>query len=314
MSVIWYLQINRICNHNCIYCSNPSFGKMMSMEEVEKWLENIKNSWYDSVILTWWEPTIHPKVFEIIEMVHKYWLKPRIISNGTGFAKEDFTERISDIWIEIVHISRYTYEQNLNDYIRDFDGAYTNMIKALLNLKKYKIETQITTAISKFNQNHLYKNVLFIKKVNPKIKHFVWNILDPKVMKKTKEALESLPDLNTITDELVKTFWYLESIWNTFRIEKIPLCKIPWYEWVNTEVRKIVKDESRKIVFLDERDILEQKPEWFKYKYNPECKNCAIRKICGGIFMKDEYYKDTTVNPITDKETLKKIKNKILLG
>jgi len=313
MSIIWYLQINRICNHNCIYCSNPSLWKMMSLDEVKQWLESIKNSGYDSVILTWWEPTIHPQIFEIIKMVHEYGLKPRIITNGTWFADEEFTKRIKDIGVELVHISRYTYDQKLNDYIRGVDGAYTNMIKAMMNLRKYKIETQITTAISQFNQDHLYKNVLFIKKIYPEIRHFVWNILDPKVMKKTQEAVDSLPDLNAITQQLTKTFEYLESIGDTFRIEKIPLCKIPGYEWANTEVRKIVKDESRKVVFLDERNIVEQQPEDFKYKYLAECEQCAIKKICGWIFMKDEFYKNVQVSPIKDKKCLEQIINKILL-
>lgn len=132
-------------------------------------------------------------------------------------------------------------------------------------------------------------------------------------MKKTKEAIQSLPDLNNLTEELIKTFNYLEKSWNTFRIEKIPLCKIPWYERANTEVRKIVKNQSRKVIFMDERNIIEQIPEDFKYKYNPECEQCAIKKICWWIFMKDEFYKNTKVYPIKDKKYLNKIKDKILL-
>lgn len=312
MTNIWYLQINRICNHNCIYCSNPSFGKMMSMDEVKKWLEDIKNSDYDSVILTGWEPTIHPDIFEIVQLVNEYWLKARIITNWTWFADEWFTQKIKDIWIELVHVSFYTYEWTLNDYIRDYPWAYKNMVKAFLNLRKYWIETQVTTVISKFNQEHLYKNVVFIKKIYPEINHFVWNILDPKVMKKTKEAIDSLTDLNNITDELIKSFEYLEKLWNTFRIEKIPLCKIPGYERANTECRKLVKQQPRKVIFLDDRQTVNQTPSHFRYKYHDECKKCVLYDICWGIFMKDEYYSNVIVNPIKDKNALEDIKQKIL--
>ena len=312
MTNIWYLQINRICNHDCIYCSNPSFGKMMDLQEVKDWLASLKASWYDSIILTGGEPTIHPHIFEIIRLVNENWLKTRIITNWTGFANEEFTAKIKEIWVELVHISFYTYDGKLTDYIRRFDWAFKNIVKAFLNLRKYGIETQTTTAISKLNQDHLLKNVIFTKKVYPEIKHFVWNVLDPKVMKKTQEAIDSLPDLNNITDELVKTFSYLESIWNTFRIEKIPLCKIPWFERANTECRKLIKNQSRKVIFLDERQTVEQQPEGFRYDYLPECKDCALYDVCGWVFVKDEFYPDVTVEPLKDKKYLKKLQDIVL--
>jgi MoaA/NifB/PqqE/SkfB family radical SAM enzyme len=71
------------------------------------------------------------------------------------------------------------------------------MVKTLINTYKLHIPTQITTVIFKDNQKHLLKNVIFIKKLNPEISHFVWNVLDPEMMpkegKKNKDKI--LPNL-----------------------------------------------------------------------------------------------------------------------
>ena len=50
--------------------------------------------------------------------------------------------------------------------------------------------------INKYNQTHLDKTVKFVVKNFPNINHFVWNNLDPKMMRKTKIAESTLPDFD----------------------------------------------------------------------------------------------------------------------
>jgi len=300
MAKIWYLQLTRICNNKCVFCSNPENWKILTLQEIKQWLNELKKSWYTEIILTWWEPTIHPNLFEAIQYCHNIWAKPRIITNWMLLSNEFFVKKLKEYNIKIVHISVYTYKEKLNDKLRRTKWAFKKMIKTILNLKKYNITTQITTVICKQNQNHLFKTLLFIKKLNPNITHFVRNILDPLMMPQTKEALNSIPDLNNVTEELLKCFKYLEKIGNTFRIERIPLCKILWYERANTECRKLVKKENRKVIFLDSRGNFEQDTKWFRHSYFSECKECVLYNICPGIYQKEKYYKNVKVKPIKD--------------
>ena len=58
-----------------------------------------------------------------------------------------------------------------------------------------------------------------------------------------------------------------------------------WFEHFSTETRKIVKDEERIVHFLDEREIVEQKSEWFVHDKWEACKTCDLNPICAGIWL-----------------------------
>lgn len=312
MTLLWYLQITRVCNNNCIYCSNPANGRMLDLSEIQGWLLELKNTWYTDVMLTWGEPTIHPKFFEIVGLCHKVWLNPRIITNGLTLSDEQFVKKLKSSWISIVHLSIYSYKKDLNDKLRRCPWAFDNLLKGIVYLRKYWINTQTTIVISSYNQDHLYKTTYFFKNLFPELNHFVWNVLDPKMMIIDENSIDSMPDLNLLKDELQKTFKYLESKWSTFRIERIPLCLIPWYEWSNTEARKLVKKESRKVIFLDDREIVDQSWSHFRHEYRDECSKCVLKDICSWVYMLKKYFSNFVANPISDTKILKSIEQKIL--
>jgi len=313
-TIVWYLQLTRICNHKCIFCSNPANWKILSKEEIEKGLYELKNDWFTDVILTGWEPTLSPYLEFAIQKASEFWLKPRIITNGSKIANIEFLKKLIQKWLYLIHLSVYTYDPKLNDQIRWVNWAFKDMVKTLVNTYKLWFPVQITTVIFKQNQNHLLKNILFVKKFNPNIKHFVWNVLDPEMMpeegKKNKNKI--LPDLEVAGQEIIKCFKYLEQIWDTFRIERMPLCFIPWYERANTECRKIVKKEPRKVIFLDKRWHFQEKGKMFQHSFKLECNKCDLKEICGWIYEYPNWYNPNVIPKKVGKEYIKKIKNKIL--
>lgn len=312
-TLIWYLQLTRICNHKCVYCSNPNNWNLINLEETKKFVEEMKKMWYTDIIMTWWEPTMHPKILDIIDIIKSFWINPRLITNWHNLADFQYLRNLMAHWLYLVHLSVYTHKKTLNDFIRWVEWAYKNMIKTILNLKKFKTPTQVTIVISSFNQDHLCETTKFIRNLNNKITHFVFNVLDPLMMIKSDIAIKSIPDLNSVKDEIKKTFNFLESEKCTFRIERIPLCKIPWFEWANTEARKLAKKESRITVFLDERWTYDKQSEDFRHDYIKTCEKCDLYSICWWVYELDKYFKNTTLEPIKKwKKYLDDLINKIL--
>jgi hypothetical protein len=82
----------------------------------------------------------------------------------------------------------------------------------------------LNCVINKYNQEHLDRTVKFIVKNFPLIRHFVWNNLDPLMMRKTKTALSTLPDYDIAGASITKALSFLESTGRTFRVERLPLC------------------------------------------------------------------------------------------
>lgn len=110
------------------------------------------------------------------------------------------------------------------------------------------------------------------------------------MMRKTDTALSTIPDFAAFELPLRRAMQYLESTNRTFRVERVPLCYMRWFEHFSTETRKIVKDEERIVHFLDEREIVEQTSEWFVHDKWEACKTCDLNSICAGIWMHESFH------------------------
>lgn len=295
MANIWYIQVNRHCNNSCHFCSNPSNWNNISYERWIELLDDFKKKNYYWVIFTWWEPTLSPDLPRWIAYSKQIWLTNRMISNGMMCSSPDFVKRLKDAWLELVHFSVYSCYEKVHDFLTDTPWSYVKLMKSITNVLNNWIRVQINTVINHYNENHLDKTVKFLTKTFPPITHFVWNNLDPEMMRKTDTAWSTLPNFDNFKPSLKKAMDYLSETNRTFRAEKMPLCYIRWYEWCSTETRKIVKNEERIVHFLDFREEIHETD--FYHEKLEECKNCDLNSICSGIYEHKKYYNFVKVYP-----------------
>lgn len=301
MANIWYIQVNRHCNNSCHFCSNPSNWNNISYERGIELIDDFisRNYWW--IIFTWWEPTLSPDLPKWISYSTSKKISCRIISNWMMCSNEDFVKKLKDSWLELVHFSLYSYIPEVHDFLTNTPWSYKKLLRSIQNSLKNSIRVQLNCVINKYNQNHLDKTVKFIVKNFPQIRHFVWNNLDPQMMRQTDIALSTLPDFYTAWKSLSLALEFLESTNRTYRVERLPLCFMRWYEHASTETRKIVKDEERIVHFLDFRQSFREL-EWEHERTN-ECTNCDLKTICAGIYEYEKYY--NYVKPISQKLTPK---------
>lgn len=306
MANIGYLQVNRHCNNACHFCSNPSnwnnitYGRWIELID-----EFIKNN-YSWVIFTWWEPTLSSDLPKWISYCKQKWLWSRIISNGMMCASYDYTKRLADSWLELVHFSVYSCHAKVHDFLTDTPWSWLKLMKSITNALKCGIRVQINTVINHYNEDHLDKTVKFLVKHFPPIRHFVWNNLDAEMMRKTDVAMTTLPDFNKFKPSLKNAMDFLEWNWRTFRAEKMPLCYIRGYERCSTETRKIIKNEERLIYFLDFREQIREVD--FYHEKLSECQQCDLNTICSGIYEWKKYFSYVKVYPQkVSKEEIEKI-------
>lgn len=307
MANIWYIQVNRHCNNACHFCSNPSNWNNITFERWIQLLDDFKSKWYAWVIFTWWEPTLSPDLPKWLEYSKKVWLWNRMISNGMMCSNSDFMKKLSDSWLELVHFSVYSCYEKIHDFLTDTPGSWKKLMMSITNALNSWVRVQINTVINHYNENHLDKTVMFLTKTFPPIRHFVWNNLDPEMMRKTDTALSTLPNFDNFKPSLNRAMNYLQSTWRTFRAEKMPLCYIRWYEWCSTETRKIVKQEERIIHFLDFREEIREID--FYHEKLSECKKCDLNTICSWVYEHKKYYNYVNVYP---QELSKEEKEKII--
>lgn len=295
MANLWYIQVNRYCNNQCHFCANPSNWRNISYERGIELIDWLVKMWYDGVIFTGWEPTLSKDLPKWIQYAKSKWLWVRMISNGMMCSDEKFVKNLADHWLDLVHFSVYSCFEKIHDFLTATPGSWQKLMKSITFALKHGIRVQINTVINHYNETHLDKTVKFLTKHFPKIKHFVWNNLDPEMMRKTETAWSTLPNFDNFKPSLNRALEFLTSTWRTFRVEKMPLCYIRGFEWSSVETRKIVKDEERIVYFLDFRETIHE-THWWNEKL-PKCKTCDLNSICSGVYEWKKYYNYVDVYP-----------------
>jgi len=295
MANIWYIQVNRHCNNWCHFCSNPSNWNNISYEKGMELIDDFVDKEYWWIIFTWWEPTLSPDLAKWIKYANEKWIHSRMISNGMMCANSEFIQKLADSGLELIHFSVYSCFEKVHDFLTDTPWSWKKLMMSITNALNSWIRVQINTVINHYNEEHLDKTVKFLTKTFPPLRHFVWNNLDPEMMRKTDTAWSTLPNFDNFKPSLNRAMNYLDSTDRTYRAEKLPLCYIRWHEWSSTETRKIVKDEERVIHFLDFREEIHETD--FEHEKLPECNKCDLNSICSWIYEHKKYFDTVKVYP-----------------
>ncbi len=309
MAKLGYIQVTRRCNQQCIICSNPPTEKKLTLENAKQKIDEIKREGGDGVIITGGEPTLYAELPALIIYALKEGIFPRIITNGQKMADYKYAKSLQDAGLQHLHLSIYSCREKVQATISKNDDSLKNIVKALENLKKLKtIMVDINIAISRLNADHLSETTKWITENYPFVKHFVFNNLDP-FMNRASKNPEVIPRLHDFELELYRCLKFLEKNGKTFRVERVPLCYLPEFEFSSTETRKIVKQEARTVYFLDEKGKTIQ-TKWESEKAQC-CSDCYANDICTGIYGRGKYYSIKELSPIfMNKDAIiNKIKN-----
>ena len=259
-------------------------------------------------------PPLQRKRTFLIMIIRLLFLALLLLPTGLSYAKGpalpgcdscDFHVTTLDEPIDLVGNWLFTREDapdNADTHLDDSNwktihtpGSWKKLMMSITNALNNGIRVQINTVMNHYNQDHLDKTVKFLVRHFPQIRHFVWNNLDPEMMRKTDTAWSTMPDYDKFWVSLKKAMEFLHAGGRTFRAEKVPLCYIRWFEWASTETRKIVKDEERIVHFLDFREMMHE-TEWWHEK-DEACKTCDLNSICSGIYEREKYYSYVNVYP-----------------
>ena len=311
MANLGYIQLNRTCNQKCLFCSNPDNGSVLDLEQAKFYIDDFVKKNYQGVIFTGGEPTLNPILSEAIKYAKAKGLEARIITNGQKTADYLVLNDLKNAGLDLIHVSVQSYDPKIQDYLSQNPGSLKNILKTLVNARRMNLPTNINMVINSFNAKSLDKNIQFFLVKFPEINHFVFNNLDPE-MNRVEQNKFVVPKLADFKASLKRAFEYLLKFKKSFRAERVPLCYMAEFGEFSTETRKIVKNEERSILFLDNREDPYRVQKNFYYKKASQCEHCSLKEICAGLYALDTYYNGKELEPQTmDKQI---IINKILNG
>lgn len=295
MANLGYIQITRICDQECLFCSNPSNGKVIDFGAAKKAVDDYIARGYTGIIWTGGEPTLYPRLAELIAYARERGIHSRIITNGQRLADQKYFAKLIDAGLAHVNISLYSHKPKIQNFLAQKNDSYRRIMKALNNAQELGVTTHVNTVINAYNADHLSDIVRFVVEKYPIVNHFIWNNMDP-LMNRASTNVNTIPTLNAFELELSRAMKFLDEHKKTFRVERVPLCYMAEYAHCSTETRKIVKGEERSVHFLDEKKEVRQK-KW-EHGKAPCCAACTLNSICAGLWQMDSYFASQELYPV----------------
>lgn len=297
MAELAYLQVARVCNQKCVFCSNPPNGRTIPWNEAADMVDSFAAAGAAGVILTGGEPTLFPQLARLVARAREKGLPPRLITNGQRTAQFSYLKSLADAGLRHLHVSVHSHVDGTQGSLSGNPRSLANIRRTLENAGRLGLRVDINTVINKENAGHLSGLVRRLAGDFPYLAHFVWNNLDP-LMNSASLNPGIVARLSDFEVELHKAMAFLDSTGRTFRVERVPLCYMSDYPHRSTETRKIVKNEGRRIYFLDEKGLRVQGKTSWSYGKAERCRACGLEPLCAGLYQMDVYYSSSELCPV----------------
>ncbi|MBI5622577.1 MAG: radical SAM protein [Elusimicrobia bacterium] len=297
MAELAYLQVSRVCNQSCVFCSNPANGRTIEWSEAVRLVDSFAAERAAGVILTGGEPTLFEDLAKLVAYCRKKGLVPRMVTNGQKTADLAYLKSLSDAGLEHLHVSLHSHRAEVQSAISQNPDSLPNITRTLENAGELGVRVDINTVINSKNAGHLSLLVRWLTERFPFIVHVVWNNLDP-LMNRAALNPEIVPKLRAFEVELHLAMRHLHAGGRTFRVERVPLCYMSDFPHRSTETRKFVKEEGRHIYFLDEKGLRVQGKASWTYGKSERCAACGLDPLCAGLYQLGVYYAADELCPV----------------
>ena len=117
MANLGYIQITRICNQECLFCSNPATGKMINLKEAKKVVDDYIKLGYEGLIWTGGEPTLYPHLPELIKYAKSKNMPSRIITNGQRISDYKYLKQLVDAGLNHVSVSLFSHKPKIQAFL-----------------------------------------------------------------------------------------------------------------------------------------------------------------------------------------------------
>lgn len=297
MAQLGYIQLIRRCNQSCRFCSNPANGRELPLRRAKRLLDGYRRRGYDGVILTGGEPTLYPRLEEVIAYASERGMPCRLITNGQRLAEPAYLDRLLAAGLRQLHVSAHSHRAAVQAQITGNPQSLANVVRALAHLGRRRVDVCISQTVCRQNQDHVHHAVRWLCERFPYLRHFSWTWLDPLVERVARDP-SSIPTLAAAGRPLLEAMRWLEATGRTFRVEKVPLCYMGEFAHCSTETRALVKGEARAVHFLDRRR--HHREDRWRYGKAAACRRCSLDAICAGLWDMGGAYDPAELRPRQD--------------
>jgi MoaA/NifB/PqqE/SkfB family radical SAM enzyme len=148
------LNITDSCNFRCRTCLRDHGINHMRIDDLRKWMPDIKKAGIDHISITGGEPCMHPNFTELVDFLASQDLRINVVSNGSMLDKLQFLAEKHASHIGRVTISLDGYKMEVHDSIRQ-PGSYNLALRSMRYLIGIGTKTAISVCLNRHNINEI---------------------------------------------------------------------------------------------------------------------------------------------------------------
>ena len=156
---IAWLTVNRNCNLFCDWCYAKEFlekDSKMDYELSTKLIDMALTAGIKKIYLIGGEPTIHPRLFDILRYIKSYNVEIVIVTNGILLADLEFCEKIKSLNYEHLHFGISLKGSSEQEYLENCgQEAFRNVLTGIRNCEAYGFRYSLSYVLTTDNIEHI---------------------------------------------------------------------------------------------------------------------------------------------------------------
>lgn len=297
----FYVDLGRPCNSACLYCAVPPHEDaqgFLPFDEVETIAQAGVATGCDRAILIGGEPTIYPRLHDVLDLLNGYGLDRHIVmSNGLRLADPGVVAGLVERGVATLHLSIDTVNPAIYDQLSRSQGRLPRQLAALARvLERPELNVYLYVAATALNLSgigdlmgmlvdaaHVARRapppviLALIKPLGDALRHADQLLLDP------RRAAEQVVQWVRLGDQLGVTVGH----------RNLQACLAP--EITDRNVDYYLDDYSVEVA-TGRRLPYSHAENWFKL---PSCATCGHHDVCHGLYRDAaQRYGDQDYRPI----------------
>ncbi|XOB46840.1 MAG: radical SAM protein [Candidatus Nealsonbacteria bacterium] len=316
-----YIQTNSTCNQKCVFCNRPptedyNSGQVVPLKDIKKKIDKLSKDYHiKRVIFTGGEPTLYPKLAEIIHYTKRYGFIVEIQTNGTLLNIDKLSD-LKKAGLNIVNFAFHSHKKEISNKLRGVDFGFEKIINNLKIANKLGFEIHMIHVINSVNYKDLPEFVDYVNNMNLHNLYLNLSIVVPEGWAWENKWI--IPRMKEIKPYLIEAMKRCKKYNFKFDVSEIvPLCIVNGFE--DHAISTLFKLSNVRIsddYYTGSRILDFANPSSEYAAKAPQCKDCSFNKICAGFYprLKELYGTDDFIPRYDDPlPLLKKIQgdNKI---
>lgn len=304
------LTLNYNCNARCVFCySFPEMDEWKNSKDLD--IKTASSYMIDSyksgsriVQIIGGEPTVYPKLLEIIKIAKKIgYPVVQIVTNGQRMSDYSYARSLKEAGLNSVTFSVHSSNASIHDLMVGVNGAFRKILKALENVSKLGIYISTGTAINAINYTQIPQLVKFLyKNFGIESYHLIAMHFIGAAEKNNKNLAvsysQTLPYLKQALSFLAcQKIMPISPILSNYQPCVLPGCEHLISDWqipFADDDLYLPEKVYRQSMYSMITDLLRMKGE--------KCKECIYQNICAGFEKKYfEIYGDKEFRPLKSK-------------